>query len=69
MAKNTSPTFKLYSEEELAKLLNVTTRHLQNCRKKGELSCSNIGRRVVYTQEHVDEFLKNKEQKAYRYRR
>ena len=69
MPQNSTTELKIYTSDELGKLLSVTPRYLQNCRNKGFLSYSKIGRRIIYTQEHVDEFIKNNEHTAYRFKR
>lgn len=61
-----TPSIKTYTNQELADLLHVTTRYLQNCRNRGELSFVKIGTRVIYTQDHVDQFIKSNENLAFR---
>lgn len=69
MPQNSTTELKIYTSDELGKLLSVTPRFLQNCRNRGLLSYSKIGRRIIYTQEHVDEFIKNNEHIAFRVKR
>ena len=48
---------KVYTNDSLAKVLEVSKRTLQNYRDKGLLHCSKVERRIFYRQEDVDNFL------------
>lgn len=50
---------KIYSTEELAEYLRVGKGALEKLRQDGELAYSKIGRTIVYTQQDVDNLIKN----------
>jgi excisionase family DNA binding protein len=50
----------LLSEPEAAARLNVPSHVLRDARRRGELQYSRIGRRVRYSRENLDEYLRGK---------
>jgi hypothetical protein len=56
----------LYSEGELCKLLHLSSKTLQHYRNEGLIGFvrPRDGRRILYTQEHLEFFLKANETKA-----
>ncbi len=51
------------TESEFAKAVGVSRVTLWRMRKKGELPHYRLGKRILYGQQHVTEFLKLHEQK------
>lgn len=51
--------FKYYTEKALADLLQVSVAYLQQQRNAGKIGCVRLGRNVRYTQEQVEDFIKN----------
>ena len=50
---------KMYNTKELAKYLNVGVSVIEKMRQDGELAYAKLGRTYVYTQEDVDNLIKN----------
>jgi phage antirepressor YoqD-like protein len=50
-------TDRVYSSEQLAKKLQVSTKTLNNWRKQKLIQFSQVGSKIFYTQEAVDDFL------------
>jgi excisionase family DNA binding protein len=47
----------LFSTQEVAAILNCTTRTLQNLRDRGEISFIRVGRLIRFSQEQVEEYI------------
>lgn len=65
----TKPTQKkktVYNEKAAADYLTISQKSLQNLRRAGEIAFTRIdgGRRVLYTQEHLDSFLEKNQIKS-----
>jgi len=45
------------SEKEFAQAVNLSRTTLWRLREKGQLPHIRIGRRILFTQEHIDQFL------------
>jgi excisionase family DNA binding protein len=52
------------TEKEAAKALGLSLVTLWNLRKAGKLGYYKVGRRIMYSQKHLDEFLKSAEVKV-----
>jgi hypothetical protein len=52
-------TQRTFTNREAAEMLKVSTRTLQEYRKKGLINCSQCERRVVYTQQDIDDYMNN----------
>lgn len=50
---------KIYSTDDLAEYLRVGKGTLDKLRQNGELAYSKLGRTIVYTQQDVDNLIKN----------
>lgn len=50
-----------YSEKEFCALVGISRPTARRMRERGELQFKQIGRRVVYTREHITGFLKSDE--------
>jgi thiamine monophosphate kinase len=57
IAKHTKYPVKLYTVEDFETLFFVKVRTQQNYRKAKKLNFIKPGEKVLYTQEHVDEFI------------
>lgn len=57
LSKERNSTLQLFSNEEAAKLLKVTTRTLQEYRDSGKLSFVQEGRKIWYRVSDIEEFL------------
>jgi hypothetical protein len=57
---------KIYSEEELCKLLHLSPKTLQTYRNEGRIGFvkPKEGRRILYTEQHLKEFLMANETRA-----
>ena len=49
---------KVYTSAEIMKILNVSKRTLENYRNTGKIECYKVGKKVWFTQEQLDGFLK-----------
>ncbi len=58
------PTDKIYSEREASRILGLSYDTVRSLRRRGELSHFRPGKRVLYSPEHLAEFLKRHEQRA-----
>lgn len=54
---------KTYTEQEAAKLLTLSMMTLKRLRKSKSIGYYQIGRRVTYGEQHLQEFLSANEQK------
>lgn len=61
-AENTN--IKLYSESQASSFIGISKTTLQRKRKEGEISFYRVGGRVLYSLNHVEEFLLKCEKKA-----
>ena len=50
-----------YTEPEAAALLGIPRHSLRDCRLRGEVTASRIGKRIVYSREALSEFLTARE--------
>lgn len=58
---------QIFTEPEAAKWLKVSRITLQRIRLRGEIAFSRIGgTRVIYTAQHLSDFLKSREKAAFR---
>jgi len=57
---------KVYASEDLAKLLRVSKRTLQNWRDEGLIDFSQIGSKIYYTQEAVQLMLEENKKAGFR---
>lgn len=48
---------KTYTRQEVCEILNISTNTLWKITKNGQIKSSNVGRRVVYTQQAVDDYI------------
>ncbi len=55
--ENNQQSFRLLTTEEVAKLLQFTTRHIQNLKARGDLAFIQRGRTVRYKPEDVKAFI------------
>jgi excisionase family DNA binding protein len=46
--QETAPNGAYLTQEEVAKLLRISQRHVANLQRKGLLPCLRLGRRVIY---------------------
>lgn len=53
-----------FSEQEVAEQLHISQDHLKHLRQAGKIAHKRFGRRVLYSQEHVDAFLEESERPA-----
>ncbi len=60
----TSSAKQCYSRSEAAYYLGVSVITIDRATAKRKLACYRIGRRIVFSQTHLDEFLMNNEHKA-----
>lgn len=58
-------TEKLYSPKELDELKVISLVQQWKERKNGRLSCYRIGRKILYSERHVSDFLALCERKAW----
>jgi hypothetical protein len=63
LASKPTSSQKVFSEEEVAKLLHLSTKTMQNYRRDGKISYiqPKEGRRILYTAEHIEDFLRDNE--------
>src|SRR5688572_2839857 len=54
---------KVFSEEEVTKLLHLSPKTMQNYRRDGKIGYiqPKNGRRILYTAEHIEDFLRDNE--------
>jgi hypothetical protein len=52
------------NEDDAAKLIGVSKITLQRARKRGDISCYRIGARVLYSPNHIEDFLDRVERKS-----
>ena len=54
---------KVFSEEEVTKLLHLSPKTMQNYRRDGKIGYIQPkgGRRILYTAEHIEDFLRDNE--------
>jgi len=57
----TAPPTQAYSEKEVCERVGISRETAKKMRDKGRLKFTQIGRRIVYTDEHITEFLKANE--------
>ena len=57
-ANNTDDGDKIFTTEEVAKMLDVSKRTLQNYRDTGKISFSQVGRKIYYQRRDVELFIK-----------
>lgn len=63
----TSQQPAVFTEAEAARLLKVSRITLQRIRLRGEIAFSRVGgTRVIYTSRHLEEYLADREQAAFR---
>ncbi len=55
---------KLYSEQEVAKLLSLSYGFVKELRRRGQIGCVRIGRAVRYTDANLQEFVNNRQTSA-----
>jgi hypothetical protein len=62
VSKQTSSQ-KIFSEEEVTKLLHLSPKTMQNYRRDGKIGYIQPkgGRRILYTAEHIEDFLRDNE--------
>lgn len=58
---------KTYTRQEICKILNISTNTLWKITKYGQIKSSNVGRRVVYTQQAVDDYIHGIESGKWKY--
>ncbi len=51
-----------FTEREVADLLRISDETLRRLRLAGKIGFQRIGRRVVYSQAHVDQFIRDTEE-------
>jgi len=54
---NTQYPLKPYTEEDFTAMFGLAKRTQQNYRKAGKLRCIKLGEKVLYTHEHIQEFI------------
>ena len=59
MGVNNVQAEKIYTNKDLCKKLNVCSKTLQHYRNSGMLSFNQVGRKIYYTENEIQEFLKN----------
>lgn len=57
--------WKVYSNDEAAMLLGVSKRTLQNWRDKGLISYHQIGSKIYYSKEAIQQFLNENRREAF----
>ncbi len=63
--KTTKSKNDLLSNQEFCRLLRITSRTAQKYRDEGKISFVQIGSKIHYTQNDVDEFLSKHRKKAF----
>jgi excisionase family DNA binding protein len=61
-----APLPETFSEDEFCKRIGISKTTARELRRKGKLKFMQIGRRVLYTPDHVSEFLQSNERKRKR---
>lgn len=61
-----APLTQTLSEKEFCERVGISRETARLLRGKGQLKFTQIGRRVLYTPEHIAEFLQSNEQKRRR---
>ncbi|MFZ4724531.1 MAG: helix-turn-helix domain-containing protein [Paludibacter sp.] len=57
IVRNTQYPIKIYTEDDFTALFGVKKRTQQNYRNTKKLDCIKPGEKVLYTQQHIDEFI------------
>ncbi len=52
---------KLYTAKEAARILGFNVEYVRRLARKGEIRSSKAGRSIRFTQEQIDEFVKERE--------
>jgi len=61
-----APPTQTFSEDEFCKRVGISKTTAREYRRKGKLKFTQIGRRVLYTQDQVAEFLQSNEKQRKR---
>jgi excisionase family DNA binding protein len=59
------PPFQLYTADETAKLLKITSRHLRNLEKRGHLRAVRSGRSVRYSAGDLSAYVQRLKQSGF----
>jgi excisionase family DNA binding protein len=54
---------ELYTKEEAAKLLRISEKTLDKLVARGEINSTKIGRRRIFTESHIKQYIENNEVK------
>lgn len=57
ITKNTQYPISIYTEDDFTAMFGLKQRAQQDYRKKGKLDYLKLGEKVLYTQQHIDEFI------------
>ena len=55
--KDSIPFPEVLSEPEAARVLGISSLTLRRARKRGEISFLQIGRRILYSSDHINQYL------------
>ena len=55
---------QVYSEKEFSSIVNLSYSYIKKLRQAGLIRYCRFGRRIGYTVEHVQEFIKSREQSS-----
>jgi len=57
LVEQTQRPIQTFTEDDFGAMFGLKKRAQQDYRKKGKLDCMKLGEKVLYTRQHIDEFV------------